>query len=132
MYYKTILTTTASILLLATACKKDNNNTPTPGQSKSRAIKFEVTGNYSGIINATYITESGGGTNEDITALPWAKSINYNASASGTTISLGGHAGQPGQTVTLKVYAGGTEVSSTSGTAKSDGIVVVVAPSYVF
>jgi len=133
MFHKTLAIAATSFLLLAVSCKKDNNTSiPTPGPAKSRAIKFEVTGNFSGTLDATYIAESGGGTSEDINSLPWNKSLNYATTASGTGLSVGGYGGVPGQTLTVKVFAGGNEVSSTSGTTKSDGIIVVVAPSYVF
>ena len=56
------------ILFLLIACDNDDVK---PG--KSREIKFEVTGNFNGVIDATYITANGGGTNESIPSLPWSK-----------------------------------------------------------
>jgi hypothetical protein len=115
-----------SIILVLSSCGKDD----TP--AKSRDIKFEITGNFSGQLDATYITASGGATNESITSLPWTKSITYTATALSTNMTVGGGGGVAGQTLTIKVFAGGALVSTTPGTANSSGIVVVATPSYVF
>ncbi|MBY0433037.1 MAG: hypothetical protein K2U26_02900 [Cyclobacteriaceae bacterium] len=114
-------------VLLFNGCKKDD-----PAPARSRDIRFEVSGNFTGKLDATFITASGGATNEDIPSLPWSKSITYASSVSGTTITIGGGGGVAGQTVTVKVFAGNKEVSSTPATANSSGIVVVVSPTYVF
>ena len=119
--------TSLILSLLLTAC---GNDEPTP--AKSREVKFEVTGNFSGTIDATYITESGGATNETLPALPWTKSINYQSSVSGTTITIGGGGGVAGQTLKVKVFAGGSVASETSGVANSSGIIVIAAPTYIF
>lgn len=116
-----------AILVLLLACSKDD---PTP--TKSRDIKFEITGNFSGTIDATFITASGGATNESITSLPWTKSIVYQSTVSGTTITLGGGGGVAGQTLKVKVFAGGSVVSETPGVANSSGIIVIASPTYVF
>lgn len=114
-------------LLLLLSCGKDD---VTP--AKSRDVKFEVTGNFGGKLDATFITSSGGATNESITSLPWTKSINYLSTASGTAITISGVSGVAGQTLTVKIFAGGTLISETPATATSDGIIVIVSPSYVF
>lgn len=114
-------------LLSLSNCKKDD---PTP--ATSRDIRFEVSGNFTGNLDATFITASGGATNEDIPSLPWTKSITYASSVSGTTITIGGGGGVAGQTITVKIFAGNKEVSSTPGTANSAGIVVVASPTYIF
>lgn len=117
-----------SILVLFFACSKDE-----PAPTKSRDIKFEVTGNFSGTIDATYITASGGATTESLPSLPWTKSIIYQSTVSGTTITLGGGGGGvAGQTLKVKVFAGGSVVSETPCVANSSGIVVVASPTYVF
>lgn len=115
------------ILMLALSCSKDE-----PAPTKSRDIKFEVTGNFSGTIEATFITASGGATNETISTLPWTKSIVYQSTVSGTTITLGGGGGVAGQTLKVKVFAGGSVVSETPGVANSSGIIVIASPTYVF
>src|SRR5687767_13124965 len=109
------------------SCSKDDSP-----PAKSRDIKFEVTGDFSGTISATYITASGGGTNESIPVLPWNKSITYACSVRGTAISVGAVGGSAGQTIRIKIFAGGSLVSNTPGVANSSGQVVVASPSYVF
>lgn len=113
--------------LLTLSCGKDE-----PTKTKSRDIKFEITGNFSGTMNATFFTASGGATNESIPSLPWTKSITYQSSVSGTTITLDGSGGVAGQTLKVKIFAGGLVVSETPGVANNAGIIVIAAPAYVF
>ena len=122
-----LLITSLILSLLLTACSKDE---PTP--TKSREVKFEVTGTFSGTIDATYITAGGGATNETLPSLPWKKNISYQSSVSGTTITIAGGGGVAGQTLKVKVFAEGTVVSETPGVANSSGIIVIAAPTYVF
>ena len=122
------------LLLLLQACSKsddddDNGGTPV----NRRNVKFEVSGNFTGTLSATYVNASGGGTNEQITtALPWVKQIAYAATVPSTGITVGGTNGIGGQSIVLKVFAGGTQISSTPATANPDGTIIVTAPSYVF
>jgi hypothetical protein len=116
-----------AILLFAVSCGKDDAK-----PVKIRDIKFEVTGNFSGTMDATFITANGGATNESISSLPWTKSITYQSSVSGTTITIGGGGGVAGQTLKVKVSAGGSVVSETPGVANSSGVVVVASPTYIF
>lgn len=116
-----------AISLFLIACDNDDVK-----PAKSREIKFEVTGNFNGTIDATYITAGGGGTNEPIPSLPWTKSITYSSSAPSTAITVGGTGGVAGQNVLIKVFAGGSLVSETSGVANSSGMVVVASPTYIF
>lgn len=115
------------ISLFLIACDNDDAK-----PVKSRQIKFEVTGNFSGTIDATYITASGGGSNEVIPSLPWTKSITYSSSVPSTAITVGGTGGLPAQNLLIKVFAGGSLVSETSGVANSSGMVVVASPVYIF
>lgn len=116
-----------AIILLAVSCGKDDVK-----PVKSRDIKFEVTGNFSGTMDATFITANGGATNESISSLPWTKSITYQSSVSGTTITIGGGGGVSGQTLKVIVFAGSSVVSETRGVANSSGVVVVASPTYIF
>ncbi len=115
------------LLILLAACSKDES-----ASVKIRDIKFEVTGNFSGTLDATYITSSGGGTNESISTLPWSKNITYTSSTPSTAITVGGGGGVAGQTLLVKVFAGGALVSETPGVATSSGVVVVASPAYIF
>jgi hypothetical protein len=112
---------------LPLACNNDD-----PAAAKSRDIKFEVTGNFSGTISATYINSSGGGTIETITSIPWIKSILYAATVPSTAMSIGAAGGKAGQTIRLKIFAGGKLISDTPGTADNTGRVVITSPAYIF
>ncbi len=107
-------------------------NDDEPTAVKSREIRFEVTGNFAGMLATTYVNESGGGTSESIPSLPWNKSITYPASVPSTGISVGATGGVAGQTIRIKVFAGGTLISDTPGVADGSGSVVIAAPSYTF
>lgn len=110
-----------------TSCNKDDT-----APAKSREVKFDISGTFSGTLNVTYITASGGATNESIPALPWTKSITYQSTVSGTTITIGGAGGIAGQTLKVKVFAGGSLVSETPGVATSAGVIVIASPTYIF
>lgn len=115
------------VSLLGVSC---NENDPSP--AKSRDIKFEVTGNFTGALSTTYVTATGGGTNESIPALPWSKTITYAATVPSTGLSVGATGGVAGQTIRVKVFAGGTLISDTPGVADASGMLVVVSPTYIF
>jgi hypothetical protein len=112
--------------LFISSCNDDD------APAKSRDIRFEISGNFTGDLNVTFITASGGGTTEDIPSLPWVKSITYASTVASTALTVAGGGGVAGQTITLKVFAGGNEVSSTPAVANSNGIVVLTAPPYIF
>lgn len=116
-----------SALLFNSGCNSDD-----APPKKSRDVKFELTGSFSGTLDVTYTTASGGATNESVAALPWTKAITYQSTAQGALITVGGRGGTAGQTLMVKVYAGGTVVSETPGIANSSGIVVVSTPTYIF
>lgn len=124
----------AALLLISLlgSCKKDkdNNGNPPP----SRNVKYEITGNYSGhllvVINDGTSTEP-----FTVTSLPWTKEKTYASSVLAIGIggqSVVGHLGQPGQTVTVKIYAGGTVVKNSSVTAGADGVAVLPNLAYSF
>lgn len=115
------------VYLLAVSC--DNND---PAPAKSRDIRFEVTGSFVGVLSATYMNASGGGTYESIASLPWNKSITYAAAVPSMTISVGATGGTAGQTIRVKVFAGGILVSDTPGVADNSGMMVVTSPTYIF
>ncbi|WP_133259735.1 hypothetical protein [Pseudochryseolinea flava] len=116
------------LAMVAMACSSDDGD----DNAGSREVKFEVTGNFTGQLNAVLITASGGGTSESINALPWSKTITYESNVPTTQISIAGAGGDPGETITVKVIVGGKEKSSTPGTATNSGTIAVAAPSYAF
>ncbi|SHG69194.1 hypothetical protein [Flavobacterium defluvii] len=128
---KSILKTLAVVLTLAftaVSCSSDNDDS----SAASRDIKYEVTGNYAGQLDATYIEKGGNALNENINALPWTKEFTADAGTNGVTLNVGGTGGTAGQTITVKIYAGGNVVKELTATANNDGIIVAVLTPYVF
>lgn len=48
---------------------------PLPGGSRN--VRFEVTGNYSGRLTASFVLGNGANTLEDIPSLPWTRDVAY-------------------------------------------------------
>ena len=116
------------LCVVGSACSDDDGG----GKSGSREVKFEVTGNFTGEMSAVFLTASGGGTTESINTLPWSKTITYESSVPTTQIGVAGAGGNFGETLTVKVIVGGSEKSSTPGTATNSGSISVSAPAYAF
>ena len=76
--------------------------------------------------------KSGAPLIEDVLALPWTKEFTANADSDGALVHTSGLGGVAGQTVTAKIYVGGKVVSELTGTANSDGIIVVHPKTYIF
>jgi hypothetical protein len=131
---KSILKTAALVLTLAftaVSCSSDNDNNSEPGTA-SRDVKYEITGNFTGELDVTYMEKSGAPLIEDVLALPWIKEFTANADSDGALVHTSGLGGVAGQTVTAKIYVGGKVVSELTGTANSDGIIVVHPKTYIF
>jgi hypothetical protein len=130
---KSILKTAALVLTLAftaVSCSSDNdNNEPV---TASRDVKYEITGNFTGELDVTYMEKSGAPLIEDVPALPWTKEFTADPGSDGALVHTSGLGGVAGQTVTAKVYVGGKVVSELTGTANSDGIIVVHPKTYIF
>lgn len=114
----------------------NNTSTPTapssPSQGGSRNVRFEATGNYSGRLTAAFVLANGANTVEEIPSLPWTKDVSYPATARATAVAVDGSGGAAGQTIVLRVIVGGSQVSSTSGTALTGGGINVASPPYIF
>lgn len=113
------------------SCSSDNDNDSTP-EPVSRDVKYEVTGNFTGIMDVSYMEKSGAPLIEDINALPWTKEFTADAGSDGALLHTSGYNGVAGQTLTAKIYVGGKVVSELTGTANNDGIIVVHTKTYVF
>lgn len=111
------------------SCSSDNDDKVSGG---SRDVKYEVSGNYTGTISASYIESGNGGQNVDITALPWSKEFTASADTYGAGITVSGHGGTVNQTLTVKIIVGGKVQKETTAKATSDGIIVAAPGSYVF
>ncbi len=129
---KSIFKTLAIVLTLAftaVSCSSDDDNDSVSG---SRDVKYEITGNFTGELDATYLEKSGAPLIEDVLSLPWTKEFTADADSDGALVHASGGGGVAGQTVTAKIYVGGKVVSELTGTANSDGIIVVHPKTYVF
>lgn len=123
-----------SILFMLTACKKDKNGSGN-GQSK-RVVKYELTGNYTGKLLVAYTTASGGTASATVNSLPWTKEITYNNTVAGIGIGGGtdvGNVGIAGQTVTIKIFSGGTSVvNEPPAITGANGVVNLPSLTYQF
>lgn len=125
---------TIVILLVVTifaSCDKDpdDNN----AGNRSRILRYEVTGNFTGTFTAAYTPASGGVTSQDVTSLPWSKEITYAASVSGASIAITGGGGVPGQKVTLVIKRGGSPIGTPiEQTVNSSGVFSIVGQPIVF
>jgi hypothetical protein len=104
---------------------------PTP--NKSRNIKFEMIGSYTGKIIVAH-TLANGGTQafSDIT-LPWTKEVVYESSVLGLGFSGSGEvslSNVPGQSVTINIYSDNKIVKT--GSASVDSNQVLLFPSLTF
>jgi len=124
---KQIMLMLTLVFTFASCSSDDDNNSGT----SSREVKYEITGNYTGEMDVTYLEKSGAPLNEDINTLPWTKE--YTATeASSASIQAGGFGGVKGQTLTGKIYVGGKVVSELTATANDNGIIVLIPKPYAF
>ncbi|GGF19166.1 hypothetical protein [Flavobacterium limi] len=128
-HLKQIMLMLTLVFTFASCSSDDNDN---DSVNKSRDVKYEVTGNYTGQLDVTYMEKSGAPLIEDITSLPWTKEFTADADSDGALVHTSGYGGIKDQTVTAKVYVGGKVVSELTGKADSEGIIVVHPKTYVF
>ena len=130
---KSILKTLAFVMTLAfTAVSCSSGNDDNNSAPASRDVKYEITGNYTGQLDVTYMEKSGAPLIEDVPSLPWTKEFTADADSDGALVHTSGYGGVAGQTVTAKVYVGGKVVSELTGKADSEGIIVVHPKTYIF
>lgn len=116
------------ITFINLSCQKDESS-PT---AASRVIRYEVSGNYTGSLVASYTTAGGGTTNESVSSLPWSKEIKYNTSVAAAILAFSGNGGVAGQQVTIIVKKGGSQISSTPAIAGSTGSFTITTPVVAF
>lgn len=119
-----------SALFVTVSCNRDDDSDG--GVTTSREVRFEVTGTFTGNIEATFFQSSGGATSEDIGSLPWTKEITYATTVPSIGIAVAGSGGNASETIRVKVFVGGSEKSVTPAMANNTGIIVVTTPSYIF
>lgn len=118
-----------TVLTILASCKKDSDSKP---NNTSRTLKYEVIGNFTGTLTASYTTASGGTANDQIT-LPYNKEITYASNVDAAIIALSGGGGVAGQKVTLIIKRGGTQVGTPKEiVANNSGSFSESAPVVVF
>lgn len=115
------------ILLVLVSCDKTDQE-----NESSRKLRFELTGNFTGSLVASYTTASGGTANETVTALPWSKEITYAANVTAAVVAISGNGGNPGQRVTAEVKRNGTRVATVVATANNSGSFTEASDAVVF
>lgn len=114
-------------LLFLQSC---SSNEATP--SGSRAIKYEITGDYSGNIVVAAIVANGSFDTFEVKKLPWIYEFTADNSVTQVGASAAGNASKDGQKATFKIYVGGKEVSSGAGTAILGGNVNLNPKFHIF
>lgn len=120
-----------ALVFIFQSCSKDEVFS-LPNGSGSRAIKYEITGNYSGEFIVVAATNNDDFEVIEVKKLPWK--LEFTAKESIKTVvatAQGSTPGMTGQTATLKTYVGGTEVSSGTGTAISSGFISLTNKVYI-
>jgi hypothetical protein len=120
-----------SLNLFLTSCGDDD---PAP-DNKSRNVKFELTGTYTGKVDVTYTLANGGIQSFSDIQLPWTKELVYENDVLGLAFTGSGEisaANVPGQTVNIKIYSNNNVVKTGSATVDNNQVLVFPALSYLF
>ncbi len=128
---KIIAITLITVLAFFTACSSDDDNQV---QSKSRTLRYELTGNFSGSNSiAAYTTASGGTVIEQITTLPWSKEITFDSGVAGANLVVSGAGGSLGQQVTMLIKRGGNTLGTPiTATVDMAGSFTISSPVIIF
>ncbi len=138
MYWWSVTLLTA-LLIGTTSCKKkDKESSPGPSAPavNSRQVKYEVTGTFSGHLDMTYTNAGGTLTTVEVSSLPW--SVELTAESTVYAVAIGGgsdlsdNLGQPGQSVTMKIYSAGKQVKTQTTNTNEYGSIYIPAISYGF
>jgi hypothetical protein len=129
---KSIFKTFAIVLTLAFTAVSCSSDSDDNSGTNSRDVKYEITGNFTGKLTATYLEESGAPLIVDVTALPWTKKFTARIDSKGAQLTSSGYGGVKGQTLTGKIYVGGKVVKELTATATEDGTIVLMPGTYVF
>lgn len=108
------------------SCSSDDSSP----SSNTKAVKYEVTGNYSGHLIVVFTGANGQNVEEVITTLPWSKVVTIPNSQ--IAVGFGGQTSAPNyggaaQTATAKIYV--NNVEKQTGTATSDVNGAITLPS---
>jgi len=119
------------VVTVSISCKKDSDKKP---DSKSRTVRYEITGAFSGpTLILSYTTANGGTANDPVASLPWAKEITYATNVAVAIVAISGNGGVADQKVTLVVKRGGSQVGAPiDAVADASGSFSKSAPPIVF
>ncbi len=122
-----------ALLSAVAAFASCNNDDDEPG-SRSRILRYELTGTFSGTsIITAYTTASGGTVTEQITSLPWTKEITYESMVGGVSMVVSGAGGVAGEQSTLTIKRGGSQLGSPiTATADARGAFTLSSPVITF
>lgn len=124
----------AFIFLLA-ACNKKKGENPEP-KFKSRNVKYEIKGNYTGKVNIVYTDIDGSMKTELLVSLPWIKEItvqnSIGAVAMNASTSSTSNIGVPGETGSAKIYIGNVVEANVDATTDSTGRIQFNNLTYVY
>lgn len=115
------------MVFIVFACSKTSDVSPTG----SRAVKYEITGNYTGLITVVGVTNNDDFEIIEIKKLPWKLEFTAKQSITYVLMQATGNGGVTGQTATLKTYVGGQEVGTGTGTALSSGFINMTNKTYL-
>jgi hypothetical protein len=98
-----------TLLSLFISCTDGEDASP---NNNSRTLQFEITGNFSGNITASYTGATGNTINEQLPSVPWLKEVIYNANVTAAVIGVSGTGGMVNQEVSLVIKKGGVQISA--------------------
>lgn len=105
-----------SLFFIAVSCDND--------ESVSRVVKYEVTGDFTGKLDAITFT-SGGGAGDNITKLPYVKESKiYSTGTINIGVALSGTEGKEGETVIIKIYIDNVLEKELTAVAVTDGSII--------
>ncbi|HEU4496937.1 MAG TPA: MmpS family transport accessory protein [Flavobacterium sp.] len=128
-----------SLLFIAASCSTEDDANGSEAITRdlsiaSRAVKFEVTGNFSGSLFATCSLPDDSNVlrdEEGVLALPWTKEFTTVPGTDAAKILAGGAGGAAGQTITVKIYVNGAVKYEKTAVANSAGN-IVSGGQYIF
>jgi hypothetical protein len=118
------------ILILFQSCSKTDD--ATPSGSGSRAVKYEITGDFTGSFIVVAVVANGSFETFEVKKLPWVYEFTADKTVKQVGATATGSGGRDGQKASYKIYIGGKEVSSGAGTAIGGGIMQLNPKYHVF
>lgn len=129
-----------SVLFIATSCSNndddannssnidiDNQEVKKSANIAPQAVKFEVTGNFSGSLFATCTLPDNSNVLQDeegVLTLPWTKEFTTARGTEAAAILTGGIGGAAGEKITVKIYVNGVVKEEITTVANSAGKII--------